>query len=138
MVFDHNSRSRFFPDMWFLQKIRGPLVISCSSKTNTYEWIRLLSKPLIPHFWTIFGTFGGCPNQSVLVSEIGLPQFSYFTTIWFHAQNQKILMILIPHILHWERTIERTGEWSQIRITLRLARVSYKPRIRPENVLVNI
>lgn len=70
-----------------------------------------------------FWDFWGCPNQSVLVSEIGLPQFSYFTTIWFHAQNQKILMILIPHILHWERTIERTGEWSQIRITLRLAGV---------------
>ena len=34
---DHYSRNRFFPNIWFLQKVRIPAVLSCSSKKGFNE-----------------------------------------------------------------------------------------------------
>ena len=52
----HNSRTIFFPDLWFLQKVRGPLVLSYSSKKRTYEWIWLFSNPSLQNLVFAFSS----------------------------------------------------------------------------------
>ena len=44
MFLDYNSRSRFFQDVRFLQKVRVPIGLSYSSKKRTYERNRLFAK----------------------------------------------------------------------------------------------
>ena len=69
--------------MWFLQKVRRPLVLSYSSKMypSTYEWFIFLSKHQKPCFWDILGPLDLAGD---LVSKIGLRQFS-------SCKNQKKL-----------------------------------------------
>lgn len=55
---DHNSRTKFFQDMRFMQKVRKPLALSYSSRKRIYEWIKFLSKTQKPYFWVMFWTFG--------------------------------------------------------------------------------
>ena len=59
-ISDHKSRTRFFPEMWLLRKVRGQkirrtFVISYSNKKSTYEWIRVTSKPQKYHFGDFLG-----------------------------------------------------------------------------------
>ena len=72
--FNHNWRTRFLPNMLFLQKVKKPLIISCwSEKACISEWIKFLLKP------SFFRTFRALWVHLNFFSKKGIRYFSYFT-----------------------------------------------------------
>ena len=72
---DHYSRTRFFPNMWFLQKVRILAVLSCSSKKGFNE-LDFCENPQN----IIFGLFFFLTSRALLTPTIIFFQKSDFIT----------------------------------------------------------
>ena len=90
--------------MWFLQKVRTPVMSYSSKKLN--DRIRFLSKPQRPHLWALL-------NRQYLFSKIRLRHFFYFMTVQLQAKNEEK-----PTSQFCKRADEGTDEQSQIHRTL--------------------
>ena len=58
--------------MHILQKVRGPLLFTYSSKKSKHEWIRFLPKPQKRHFWDLLTDqdfFQKCSSITCLLYE---------------------------------------------------------------------
>ena len=82
---DHNSRTRFFPTMLFLEKVKKPLTLLCWGKKNIYIWVdKIFAKTL--------KTFLGLLEPSEPIWNFlknRYPSLSYFTMSNFMDKNQK-------------------------------------------------
>ena len=87
---DHNSRTRFFPNMLFLQKVKKPLALSYwNKKAYISEWIKFLLKPWKSHFYDLLSSL----NPSELFFYKKKPgvirHFSYFMMSNFMEKIRK-------------------------------------------------
>ena len=80
---DHNARTRFFPNILFLQKVKGPLTLSCWSKKSYIIWVDMIfAKNLI------FGTFWALwAHLNFYYSKTRICHFSYFPMSNFIEKN---------------------------------------------------
>ena len=78
---DHNSSTRFFPGMWFLQKIK-----------STFERIRFSPNPPKPPFWVLLtrrGSFFHAKNQK----KTGWVNSEILRFEWMDGQTDRVKLI---------------------------------------------
>ena len=106
---DHYSRNRFFPNIWFLQKVRIPAVLSCSSKKGFNE-LDFCENPQNIIFGLFFWHLGPSWPSPYFFSKIGLYHFSFFMTNVLKKIRKNWWSN--PEILCWEGTNGRTNRAS--------------------------
>ena len=102
---DHYSRNRFFPNIWFLQKVRIPAVLSCSSKKEFNE-LDFCENPQNIIFGLFFWHLGPSWPSPYFFSKIGLYHFSFFITSW--KKSEKTDDPILRSCVAKEPTDERT------------------------------
>lgn len=97
--FSEDSRTRFFPVLWFLLEVKTPLVTS-SRKKRTNEWIQFLPYPQKPRFGAILGTFWALLPCRDILQKIGL---CHFMTLNLIKKSVKATETLLRYCVMNER-----------------------------------
>ena len=72
-IFEHNLRTRFFPDMRFSQKVDNNYGASFKTKKSTHQWTKFFAKSKKHHFWGIFGHY---TQNEIFFKKFGFVTFS--------------------------------------------------------------
>ena len=89
----HNSRTRFFPGMMFVQKLKRPLVPSYWSKKKHIRMDKIFFKILKTSLLGYFRTFWALLAWLNLFCKTRIHQFSYLMMHKIIKKKQQVLMI---------------------------------------------
>ena len=102
---DHKSRTRFFSNVWFLKKVKRPLVLSYSSKKVQMNGLDFCQNPKNLIFGPFLGLFGPSWPDGTFSSKSGLVTF---LTLWLSNFMQKIRKKLIS--IFWHLGLRTDGQ----------------------------
>ena len=96
-LLDCNPRTRFFPDIRFVQKVRKPLILLYSSKKGRSEWVMskwtVKTQTLTTFFWCHFWDFWGFPDLPIFFPKIEFCHISCFMFVSLKGKRSEKIMI---------------------------------------------
>ena len=95
---NHNSRTILFPDMWFLQKVRKPLLVSYSSKKVRMNELNYCQNPQNLIFGPFLDFFGSPDTTGLFFQKLGFVILLNWWLSNFIQKNQKKLMSQFWHL----------------------------------------
>ena len=97
-IFEHNLRTRFFPDMGFSQKVDNNYGASFTSKKSTHQWTKFFAKSKKHHFWGIFGHY---PQNEIFFKKSGSVTFLPLIFPNFMQSFRKLLWVVLQKNDNW-------------------------------------
>ena len=110
--------------MWFVQKVKRPLVLSYSSRRSTCEWTRFLSKSLNTWFLGNFWDYLGPPDLTRLFSKVWQSLFLLYDYLTSCKNSQKTNELILRFTLWRDRQLDKQTTNKAKHTTLPVAWVS--------------